>query len=522
MPLHEGQAIGPYQIINQLGQGGMATVYKAYHARLDRYVAIKVMHKAFKDDSNFQARFQREAQIVARLEHANIVTVYDYNEYDGEPYLVMKYVEGKTLKRILNEGAPSLREVLHIVSSVGDALDYAHQHGVLHRDVKPSNIIVDANDSVYLTDFGLARIAGAGESTMSQDMILGTPQYISPEQAKGLGNVDSRTDIYSFGIVLYELVVGRVPFNADTPFAVVHDHIYSRLPLPSAANPEIPPEVERVLLKALAKNPDDRYSSAKEMADAFRAAVVESGLQTLSAERSQIAEASLAKLRSEMDNSPTVIGDEPTGIQVSVSPPRPPVPPAPPRAPIVMKKGAKVEHEFDIGDLDLGEWKQKLGSGAKQGVGIIGEIVTSVQEAIKEREENITPEEKIRRKIKKRQEERQGFIIHLVIYLGINLMFWAMWLTNSSGDFPWPAFISIPWGVGMLAHWMEYNNKYGPGAERREREIEMEVEREMRRQYEGDYLAKPKRDHRVRLTEDGELEEIWDEADDLEQKRGGR
>lgn len=519
MPLQEGQVIGPYQIVNQLGQGGMATVYKAYHERLDRYVAIKVMHKAFKDDVNFQARFQREAQIVARLEHPNIVTVYDYNDHEGEPYLVMKYVEGKTLKRVLNEGAPSLKEIIHIVDSVGNALDYAHKHGVLHRDVKPSNIILDENNLVYLTDFGLARIAGAGESTMSQDMILGTPQYISPEQAQGQGKVDSRSDIYSFGIVLYELVVGRVPFNADTPFAIVHDHIYSRLPMPSAANPEVPPEIESVLLKALAKNPDERYSSAREMADAFRAAVVESGLQTLSAEHREAAEESLAKLRSEGDNNPTVIGDEPTGIKPQLKPPTPPVPPP---SPATGKRSVTVERQFDVNDLDLSDLKKKFSTGAKQGVGIIGEIVTSVQEAIKERDENISPEEKIRRKIKKRQEERQGFIIHLVIYLLLNLMFWMMWLTSSPVGFPWPVFISLPWGVGMFAHWMEFNSKYGPGAEKREREIEREVEREMQRQYEQSYMEKPKRDRRVRLTEDGELQEVWDDETDQKLKRGKR
>ncbi|MBZ0278585.1 MAG: protein kinase, partial [Anaerolineae bacterium] len=471
MPLQEGQVVGPYQIVNQLGLGGMATVYKAYHARLDRYVAIKVMHRAFKDDPNFQARFQREAQIVARLEHPNIVTVYDYSEHDGEPYLVMKYVEGKTLKRVLNEGAPSLEQVLHIVESVGSALDYAHKHDVLHRDVKPSNIIIDANNMVYLTDFGLARIAGAGESTMSQDMILGTPQYISPEQAQSQGLVDSRTDIYSFGIVLYELLVGRVPFNADTPFAVVHDHIYSRLPMPSAANPEVPPEIERVLLKSLAKNPADRYATAKEMTDAFRAAVAASGIKALNPDRRQVAEESLAKIRPELDNSPTVIGDEPKAASAEPKaaprsanpriPPMPPVPPIPSMSPtgkklvtVKRRQGDQVDLELDMGNLG-----RKLGEGARQGAGILGEIVTSVQEAIKEREENTSPEEKIRRKIKKRQEERQGFIIHLVIYLIINLMFWSMWFADPNG-FPWPVFISLPWGAGMFAHWTEYNTKY--------------------------------------------------------------
>jgi serine/threonine-protein kinase len=156
------------------------------------------------------------------------------------------------------------------MTAVGSALTFAHEKGILHRDIKPSNIIIDADNIPYLTDFGLARIAEAGESTMSADMLLGTPHYISPEQAKGQKSLDGRTDIYSLGVVLYELVVGRVPFSADTPFAVIHDHIYSPLPRPTHVNPDISPRVEQVLLKSLAKNPEDRFATASEMVEAFR------------------------------------------------------------------------------------------------------------------------------------------------------------------------------------------------------------------------------------------------------------
>jgi serine/threonine-protein kinase len=154
---------------------------------------------------------------------------------------------------------------------------------VLHRDVKPSNILIEKNGTPYLADFGLARMATAGESTMSQDMMLGTPQYISPEQAQGIQDLDGATDIYSLGVVLYELVVGRVPFNADTPYAIVHDHIYSPLPLPTKVNPQVPAPVERVLLKALAKDRADRYTTASQMVEAFREAVRESNMKELTA-----------------------------------------------------------------------------------------------------------------------------------------------------------------------------------------------------------------------------------------------
>ncbi len=269
MPFIVGGNVGPYKITEQLGRGGMATVFKAYHAKLDRYVAIKALHPAFMEDPNFLARFQREAQVVARLEHTNIVPVYDYAEHEGRPYLVMKFVEGETLKaRLVREGV-TREQVLEITETVGAALAYAHQEGILHRDVKPSNVLLAEDGRIYLADFGLARIAQAGESTLSGDMMLGTPQYISPEQAMGVGELDEGTDIYSFGVMLYELIVGQVPFSADTPFSIIHDHIYTPLPLPRQINASIPETVERVLLKALAKERGDRFESVTALVAAF-------------------------------------------------------------------------------------------------------------------------------------------------------------------------------------------------------------------------------------------------------------
>ena len=273
-----GENIGPYRIVEQLGQGGMATVYKAYHASLDRYVALKALHPAFNEDKSFASRFQREARVVAKLEHPNIVPVYDYAEHENRPYLVMKYIEGDTLKARLNQGPLSSEEINQIVDSVGSALAYAHKQGVLHRDIKPSNVLVATDGQMYLADFGLARIAQSGESTLSSDMIMGTPQYISPEQAMGKKDLDARTDLYSFGVMLYEMVVGQVPFNADTPFSVIHDHIYTPLPLPHKVNPSVPESVERVLLKALAKEREDRYEDVATLVQAFKDAWEEAGV----------------------------------------------------------------------------------------------------------------------------------------------------------------------------------------------------------------------------------------------------
>ena len=278
MPFAEGENIGPYRIMEKLGQGGMATVYKAYHAALDRYVALKVLHPAFLEDQTFTGRFQREARVVAKLEHPSIVPVYDYAEHEKRPYLVMKYIEGETLKARLSRGALNAAEITQVVDAVGSALAYAHRQGILHRDIKPSNVLINNDGQMYLADFGLARIAQAGESTLSSDSIMGTPQYISPEQARGDKDLDSGTDIYSFGVMMYEMVVGQVPFSADTPFSIIHDHIYTPLPMPRSINPKVPESVERVLLKALSKERADRYADVPSMVQAFKAAWESAGV----------------------------------------------------------------------------------------------------------------------------------------------------------------------------------------------------------------------------------------------------
>jgi Tfp pilus assembly protein PilF/predicted Ser/Thr protein kinase len=272
VPFVVGENVGPYRITKQLGVGGMATVWKAYHPALDRYVAIKVLHPSFKEDPQFTARFQREAKIVAKLTHPHIVPIYDFSEHEGMAYLVMRYIDGRTLKAILKEGPLPLDRVMGILEPAGQALAYAHDQGVLHRDIKPSNFILSSEGEVFLTDFGLARMAETGDSTLSRDMLVGTPQYISPEQARG-ERLDARTDIYSLGVVLFEMLTGKVPYDADTPYAVIHDHIFSPLPLPTEFKPDVPGPVERVVLKALAKDRNDRFENVREMVSALQEAL---------------------------------------------------------------------------------------------------------------------------------------------------------------------------------------------------------------------------------------------------------
>jgi len=190
-----GQTLGPYRLISQIGAGGMATVYKAYQPSMDRYVAIKVLPPYLSQDEQFARRFQREAKAVAKLEHAHILPVHDYGEAEGITYLVMRFVEGGTLKQRITQGTPSLSEVVRLMGQIGDALDYAHRLGVIHRDVKPANVLIDGQGNTYLTDFGLARMMEASDQLTASGVGVGTPAYMSPEQGQGV-KVDHRSDIY--------------------------------------------------------------------------------------------------------------------------------------------------------------------------------------------------------------------------------------------------------------------------------------------------------------------------------------
>jgi serine/threonine-protein kinase len=264
---------GRYEVGELLGRGGMAEVRKGTDVRLGRIVAIKRLRTDLASDTTFQARFRREAQSAASLNNTRIVSVYDTGEEtatDGsgvaQPYIVMEYVAGRTLREILRDGRKILPErALEITSQVLEALDYSHRAGIIHRDIKPGNVMLTPAGDVKVMDFGIARAVSDASSTMTQTAaVVGTAQYLSPEQARG-ENVDSRSDVYSTGCLLYELLTGRPPFVGDSPVAVAYQHVREQAPPPSALDEELTPEIDAIVMKALAKNVGDRYPSAAAM-----------------------------------------------------------------------------------------------------------------------------------------------------------------------------------------------------------------------------------------------------------------
>ena len=262
---------GRYELTHLIARGGMAQVYRAMDRQLERPVALKVLFPELSVDRTFVERFRREAQAAANLSHPNIVPVFDWGEDDGSYFIVMEYVQGRPLSAVLRDPQRlSPRQIATIGAGVAAALAFAHRHGVVHRDVKPGNILITPDGDVKVTDFGIARAMNTEESLTQTGAVMGTAAYFSPEQAEGKG-VDSRSDIYSLGVVLYEMAVGRPPFTGDSPVAVASKHVRDQPVLPRQANPTVPPALEAVIMKAMAKNPDDRYGSAEELrADLLR------------------------------------------------------------------------------------------------------------------------------------------------------------------------------------------------------------------------------------------------------------
>ncbi|MFB6555441.1 protein kinase [Streptomyces sp. NPDC056405] len=275
---YAGRALagGRYQLRDLLGEGGMASVHLAYDSVLDRQVAIKTLHTELGREQAFRERFRREAQAVAKLTHTNIVSVFDTGEDDlggmTTPYIVMEYVEGRPLGSVLDEdvrqqGAMPADKALKITADVLAALEISHEMGLVHRDIKPGNVMMTKRGVVKVMDFGIARAMQSGVTSMTQTgMVVGTPQYLSPEQALGRG-VDARSDLYSVGIMLFQLVTGRLPFDADSPLAIAYAHVQEEPVAPSSVNRALPPAVDALVARALKKNPNERFPSAEAMRD---------------------------------------------------------------------------------------------------------------------------------------------------------------------------------------------------------------------------------------------------------------
>ena len=473
MALSEGQLLGPYRIEAPMGQGGMATIYRATQQRLGRVVAIKMLHPVFLQDTTFLARFEREAQIVARLDHPHIVPVYDFSDYNGQPYLVMKYIDGTTLKMAQADGPLPPAEILRLLTPIADALDYAHRQGVLHRDIKPSNILLAGDGTPWLTDFGLARMAALGSSTLSGDMMLGTPHYISPEQALGSQNLTAATDLYSFGVVLYELVTGRVPFTGDTPYAIVHAHIYDPLPAPRSINPNIAPAVEAVLVKALSKEPAQRYPTAAALIEAYRAALnANQPIEPVTrSEPAPEAEALLGgmdpfdALAGTVTLPPDMATASSFGSMAAAAP-----------VEDVKPKRTVIETSFDLSDV----------SGSLRAAGeSLRETFEGMSEGGSEADDDIAApgdEAALRRRVERQLKKKSSLWKNALAYVVVIPIMWVVYGLSSGifgpnpsdaslplalMQFPWPAVVMLGWAAGLAGDAIETYHRTGARAAQR-------------------------------------------------------
>ena len=262
--------IGRYEVVEQLGKGGMANVYLAYDPYIKRQVAVKLLPLKFTHDPQFRVRFQREAEVIAALEHAFIVPVYDFGDHENQPFIVMRYLPGGTLADRLANGALPIPEIAPLFERIASALDYAHSKGIIHRDIKPGNILFDAEGEASLSDFGIAKLQEATAAFTGTGNLIGTPAYMSPEQAQGEKTVDGRADIYSLGVVLFETLSGELPYKSNTPMGVAVAHIQEPVPSLLDRRPDLPSGFEDVIRKAMDKVPANRFQTAGALAQAIQ------------------------------------------------------------------------------------------------------------------------------------------------------------------------------------------------------------------------------------------------------------
>ncbi|MBW4437726.1 MAG: protein kinase [Pleurocapsa minor GSE-CHR-MK-17-07R] len=315
-----GKHIGDYEILGEIGRGGMATVYRARQtSMLNRIVALKLLPRHLMSDTTYLQRFEREVEIVSRLEHRSIVPVYAYGEHEGQPYIVMRYMAGGSIDQRLNAGPMSPAMIISIFEQICPALDHAHAKDVLHRDLKPSNVLLDESGGAFLTDFGIARVLGENNAgTITTQGVVGTPSYMSPEQAQGKP-LDNRSDLYSMGVMLFEMATGRRPFEADTPYGIAVAQVTEPPPTPRSIHPDVPPPLESVILTSLSKNRDQRYESAAALMDALKKAV-------------QAAEMGIHDTQPGMARPPLPADEPPVSLEATIplTATPPPVIPAPP------------------------------------------------------------------------------------------------------------------------------------------------------------------------------------------------
>lgn len=322
------QKIGRYEIVKELGRGGMATVYLARDPSVNRQVAIKVLPPQFTHDPQFRARFDREAQVIASLEHTCIVPVYDFGQHGDMPYIVMRHLAGGDLADRLAKGPLTFKHTLLILQRLAAALDTAHKRGIIHRDLKPGNILFDADGLVYLSDFGIAKIAQESVSLSGTGMMIGTPEYMSPEQAMGQRALDHRSDLYALGIIAYEMLTGRHPYTADTPVGLMLKHVTEPVPVLDTVRYNLPPDCNPVVARALAKNPEERYKTVVEFVQALT--VVGTARPAAPAAPAVIP---VADPRSEAKGTPAPVSPPPVSPPPAASPVPPAAPPAQPAAP---------------------------------------------------------------------------------------------------------------------------------------------------------------------------------------------